>query len=292
MADDQGPGSGPRTVGELLRARREGLRLSGSALAARAGLTQSKVSRIETGHTSANPEDVRRLAEAMRMTPAEVDELVRLAAESRTGAGSDEWQVDHFSEVARKQAEVQQAESAAREIRVFQPSIVPGLLQVSGYAEAVMRPWYEELGDSGEEAAGDLVAAVAGRLQRQRILTASAKSFHFILAEATLSHRLGNPEDMVSQIRRIRELARRDNITIGIIPADVPLTFPLMHSFELLDETYVMIDLYTVAFTAEVVSDLRAYRKIFEVLASSATTDIEPILDKYRDLYLALSARR
>jgi hypothetical protein len=39
-------------------------------------------------------------------------------------------------------------------------------------------------------------------------------------------------------------------------------------------------------------SDLRSYRKIFDVLASSATTDIEPILDKYRDLYLSLSAGR
>lgn len=292
MTDDQEPGSGPRTVGELLRARRESLRLSGSLLAARSGLTQSKVSRIETGHTSANPEDVRRLAEAMRMEPAEVDDLVRMAVESRRGGDADEWRVEHFSEVARKQMEVQQAESTAREIRIFQPSIVPGLLQVSGYAEAVMRPWYEELGDSSEEAAADLIAAVGGRLQRQRILTASNRSFHLILAEATLSHRLGNPEDMVSQIRRIRELARRDNVTIGIIPADVPLTFPLMHGFELLDDTHVLIDLYTVSFTAEVVSDLRAYRRIFDILAASATVDIEPILNKYRDLYLSLSAGR
>ncbi|WP_433791172.1 helix-turn-helix domain-containing protein [Actinoplanes sp. CA-252034] len=292
MSDDQGPSSAPQTVGALLRARRERLRLSGSTLASRAGLTQSKVSRIETGHTAANPEDVRRLAEAMRMTPGEVEELVRLATESRSGADANDWRVDHFSEVARKQVELQQAESAALEIRVFQPSIVPGLLQVSGYAEAVMRPWYEELGDSGPEAEADLIAAVAARLQRQRILTVTSRSFHFILAEATLSHRLGNPEDMLAQIRKIRELAQRDNVTIAIIPADVPLTFPLMHSFELLDDAYVLIDLYTVSFTAEVVSDLRSYRRIFDILASSATTEITPILDRYADLYLGLSARR
>jgi hypothetical protein len=33
-------------------------------------------------------------------------------------------------------------------------------------------------------------------------------------------------------------------------------------------------------------SDLQLYRKTFDVLEAKATADIEPILDRYMDLYL------
>ncbi|MEU8658953.1 Scr1 family TA system antitoxin-like transcriptional regulator [Actinoplanes philippinensis] len=89
-----------------------------------------------------------------------------------------------------------------------------------------------------------------------------------------------DPEDMVSQIRRLREVAARDNVTVAIIPADAALTFPLSHSFELPDDTHVLIDLYTVSLTSEVVSDLQSYRHIFDTLTAAATTDITPFLDK------------
>ncbi|MFC4064825.1 helix-turn-helix domain-containing protein [Actinoplanes subglobosus] len=291
MSEGHGSSSETLSVGSLLRAHREELRLSGSALAARAGLTQSKVSRIETGQSSASPDDVRLLAEAMRLAPARVDELVRLATESRAGHDMDQWRPESSSQLTRKQAELQEAEWAAREIRVFQPSIVPGLVQVSGYAEAVMRPWYDMPGGAGGMKSG-LYGAVAARMQRQQILAAPGKTFHLIMTEATLSNRLGNPEDMVAQIRRIRETAEQDNVTIAIIPADAALIFPLSHSFELLDDTHVLIDLYTVSLTSEVVSDLQSYRHIFDILTAAATTDIKPILDRYADLYLELSARR
>lgn len=289
MTESHGSGLERETVGALLRARRESMRLSGSALAARAGLTQSKVSRIETGQTAASPEDVRQLAEALRMAPDEVRDLVELASGPGSRAGVQQWWPQQSSQLARKQEEIQQAESAAREVRIFQPAVVPGLLQVSGYAEAVIRPWHEQW---SAEAEADLVAAVAARLQRQQVLTSAERSFHFILAEAVLSHPLGHPEDMLAQIRRIREAGRRDNVTIAIIPADAPLTFPLMHGFEVLDDTYAVVDMFTSVLSTEVVSDLRLYRQIFDVLGNSATTDIEPILDKYRDLYLSLSAGR
>lgn len=289
MTKSRGPDPAPDAIGARIRARREDLRLSGSALAARAGLTQSKVSRVETGQTAATPDDVRQLAEALRMAPDEVQDLVDLVSGSRSRAGMPHWQSHPSGQFVRKQDEIQQAESAAREIRIFQPAVVPGLLQVSGYAEAVIRPWHLQWGAESE---ADLVAAVAARLQRQQILTLADRSFHFILAEAVLSHPLGNPEDMLAQIRRIREAGQRTNVTIAVIPADAPLTFPLMHGFELLDDSFAVIDMYAAVISTEVVSDLRLYRQIFDVLASSATTDIDPVLDRYKEIYLALSAGR
>ncbi|HWS32456.1 MAG TPA: helix-turn-helix transcriptional regulator [Actinoplanes sp.] len=293
-----GDGPEPRpeslTVGDQIRARRESLRLTGSALAARAGLTQAKVSRIENNRTAAAPDDVHRLATAMMMTVEEVDALVRLAWEAKSGgrAKAGEPELSHWrpasNTIAQRQADIEQIEATTRQVRVFQPGVIPGLLQVSDYAEAVMRSVYR----LSEHADADLVAAIAGRMARQRVLAMPGKTFHFLLAEAALSSRLGSPETMLSQIRRIRQEAGRENVTISVIPFDAELSFPLVNGFEMLDDRFVMIDLYTMTLTVEVVTDLDNYRKTFDILAESATTEIDPVLDKYQDLYHRLAARR
>ncbi|WP_229069871.1 helix-turn-helix transcriptional regulator [Actinoplanes sp. DH11] len=296
MADeDSGPGASGRDpgrpVGRILRQRRESLRLTGNALASLAGMTQAKVSRIETGRTGAAPEDVRRLAEALRMPPAEIDDLVRRAAGGRTtSVPMTQWRPEE-SGLARRQVEVARAELAAHEIWTFQPAVVPGLMQTSGYAEAVMRPQRRRTGRAAPEVPEvDLLDGVAARLRRQRILKLPDKRFRFLMTEATLSNRLGSPEDMLAQLRRIREIAGQPNVSVGIIPADAALTQAPMNGFELLDDTWVMMDLFNTALSSRVVSDIELHRDVFEGFAEVAVTEIEPILDRYSRLYRDRSA--
>jgi hypothetical protein len=61
---------------------------------------------------------------------------------------------------------------------------------------------------------------------------------------------------------------------------------PPFNGFSLLDDKYVIIDLYNTTVVSRGQADLRLYREAFEALEESATRDIEPILDKYRRLYL------
>ncbi|MBB2942863.1 transcriptional regulator with XRE-family HTH domain [Actinoplanes lutulentus] len=281
------PGNHP--VGRVLRDRREAMRLSGSELAERTGLTQAKVSRIETGRTAVTPEDVRTLAEALRMSASEIEDLVTRDGVRRTDADRmTQWRPGE-SGLARRQADIAKVELACREIWVFQPALVPGLLQTSGYAEAVMRPRKPD--GASETAEADLADAVAGRLRRQRILKIPDKSFRFIMTESTLSNRLGSPEDMVAQVRRIRDIAKRPNVSIGIIPADAALALPPLNGFELLDDKWVMMDLFNTALSSQVVSDVQFYRDVFEEFADVAFTGIGPILDRYARLYLDRSAQ-
>lgn len=44
--------------------------------------------------------------------------------------------------------------------------------------------------------------------------------------------------------------------------------------------------------TGSALAALDNYRKTFDILAESATTEIDPVLDKYQDLYHRLAARR
>lgn len=278
-------------LGAILRAHRVRRGLSGAALATRlgSGISQAKISRIETGHTAPSPEDVRRIAQALRLPADEAEELVSLARRGRPGlARMAEWRHDP-ADIERKQGEIGDAEQAAREIRVFQPTIVPGLLQTSGYAEAIMRTPLRLGGVSGvDESGAALIAAVGGRIQRQQILKLSDKTFAFVMTEWVLANRLVNPEDMLAQIRRIRQFARQKNVTVRIIPADAPLADAPLNGFQLIDDEWLMIDLYNTSLTSQVVADIEAHQQIFQSMTDASVIEIDGILDKYAELYKGL----
>ena len=49
------------------------------------------------------------------------------------------------------------------------------------------------------------------------------------------------------------------------------------------------IDLFNTPIMSRVRSDIRLYRQVFDQLEQLATPDIDPILDRYVDLYLRLT---
>ncbi|MFC7533651.1 helix-turn-helix domain-containing protein [Actinoplanes sp. GCM10030250] len=296
MADTREPGNPrvvARDVGERLRARREESRITANVLAARVAMSQPKISRIETGRTAAAPEDVRRIAEALLVPPAEIEELVALAAAAR---GYAEHAPDlagvSGTNLAKKQYELGGLEREAREIRVFQPALVPGLLQNDGYAEAVLGGVQRLVTSTGDDRSpGAVVNAVAIRIGRQGILTVPEKRFYFLLMESVFSNRLGRPYNQLDQIEKIRRIAAQDNVWLGVVPADAPLDAPPAAGFELLDDEWLLVDLMTTTMTYQSLTDIRVYRQYFDSVAASAITDVDDILNKYADLYHRLSAR-
>jgi Domain of unknown function (DUF5753) len=67
---------------------------------------------------------------------------------------------------------------------VFQPSLVPGLLQTAEYAQLRLSQWAEL------NRAGGVKEAVAARMARQEALYDPTKSFSFVLTEGALRARL------------------------------------------------------------------------------------------------------
>jgi hypothetical protein len=172
------------------------------------------------------------------------------------------------------------------EHRVFQPTIVPGLLQTSGYAEGILRTPLRLAGLAGGDSSdAALLAAVAVRLRRQQILKLPDKRFFFVMTESALSNRLANPEDMLAQLRRMREIARQDNVSIRIIPADASLIAAPVHSYELIDDKLVLIDLYHMQVTSQASIDIEAYHDIFVTMTKASVEEIDEILDRYVQIY-------
>ncbi|HRZ38991.1 MAG TPA: helix-turn-helix transcriptional regulator [Candidatus Paceibacterota bacterium] len=60
------------TVGELLRAAREAAKLNQTELAERAGLTQDRISLIETDASDPKASTIRKLADALGVEPGEL----------------------------------------------------------------------------------------------------------------------------------------------------------------------------------------------------------------------------
>lgn len=271
------------TLGRLRRARG----LSGRQLGDMVGMSQPKVSRLENNVGLPNPDDVARVARALNADDDTVVKLTERAA--RLHNRMTDWRQQPVG-LARRQVDVGRVEEVTRVFRIFQPTVIIGLLQTSDYARSVLTSYQRFTAVEDVEVSPALVArAVSERLKRQVVLSDPDKTFHFVMAETVLSNRIGSPEEMPAQIRRLREVARQENVTLSIVPSDKTWTLPPYHGFELLDQRSVMVDLLNTGLTSHGESDIRLYREVFDAFERQAVSNIDHILDHYQSRYLELS---
>jgi transcriptional regulator with XRE-family HTH domain len=200
-----------------LRRVRDLAGVSGRELARRVGISQSKVSRIESGNALPTAPEVAAWTEAVE---APEDAARRLA--SLTEAAFAESRLHLQDEIA-------DMESQAALIRTFQPSLIPGLLQTAEYARRVFTLFDPPYAKS------DIPAVVSSRLDRQLALYEESRSFEFLITEAALRWRPGPPALLRAQLDRIASLSSLSNVRIGLIPLATEATVSLAHSFVILE---------------------------------------------------------
>jgi len=277
------PGKG---IGPLLARMRKAKGLTGGQLGTLVGLSQSTISRLENGIGFPDPGDVARIAHALDADEQQIRRLVAVA--ERAHDHMLDWRPLARS-LTDNQRTIGQFESEAKCIRIFQPAVIVGLLQTSEYARAVLASFQQILSPDTDAAFDASVgAAVSARVQRQELLADRNREFRIVMTEAVLSNRICPPEDMLGQIRRLREVARQDNVSLAIVPAQGALTIPPLHGFVLLDDTAVTVDLFSTGVTTRGKADARLFRAVFDACEEHATTDIDPILDRYTTHYLEL----
>jgi transcriptional regulator with XRE-family HTH domain len=270
-------------VGVVLARWRRQKKIPGQTLGQAVGMSQAKISRLETGAVSPDPGDVRLLANALGLPPEEVERLVELA-EHTTNQLTD-WRPTHLG-LANRQRDVRQLEASARELRIFQPAVVVGLMQTSEYARALMTSLQTELDDDRIADSTEVVAdAVAARLQRNQILEQPGRSFHFVMAEAVLANQVGRPEEMLTQITRIQDVAQRGNVQVHFVPLGAKWKIAPYHGFVVMDDRCVLVELFNTSLMSRGRRTVRHYRRVFDALEESGTAEIDEILDKYRRIY-------
>jgi transcriptional regulator with XRE-family HTH domain len=246
------PNTPREQLGRKLRDLRRRAGLSGDALAARASLSQSKVSRVERGQSLPNLDEVRSWASATNATRAELSELAALLDQVATTATS--WRILLQLGLAHKQVEIAELEQRTVRIQTFQPTMIPGLLQTADYARRVMEMAYEP---------GDVARAVAVRLERQMVLYDRSKRFDFLLTDGALR--------WVDQAQRdrLQSIATLPNVAIFVTTAP----FPFLHPFviwHLPDERLVTVETYSAELQVRDEADLARYQQVWQRLSQTA----------------------
>ncbi|GAB3956832.1 helix-turn-helix domain-containing protein [Micromonospora vulcania] len=146
-------------------------------------------------------------------------ERARLLALAEEVWRTDRWDEDYGDVVDASFIEYPWLESRAEQVCCFHLTLVPGLLQTSEYAEAVIRNAAEP--GSTEAMINRWVELRMTRqevLRRKRPLTIST-----VVDEAALRRQVGGPAVLRRQLQHLLEAQRLANVKIRVMPFDAAL---------------------------------------------------------------------
>lgn len=225
---------------EVSSTERRRLRSALRQLRGEAGLTQeqvatemdwslSKVIRIETGAVSVSTNDVRGLLNLFNVSDkAEIDRLVGLA---RTARQKPWWYAyrDHFAPAFQSYLDL---EAGASSLKLYQPMIIPGLVQTEAYARAANQATAAE-----PMSPGQLDLEVEVRMRRQRAVLDREESPEIVvlLEQAVLMRNFGDATALEGELHHLYELAQRPRVSIRVLPFTAPVSAGSFGAFIILD---------------------------------------------------------
>jgi len=269
--------------GDGIKTLRKSKGLTGHQLAKEAGISQSKLSKIETGALVPSTDDLQKILPNLGASQSTIKRLIELARALRTEFVS--WRFEHRQGLAAKQIDVGEMEKQAKCIRVFQNAIIPGLLNIPAYARCVL----DFANVSGQS---DVDRAVAARIGRQQILYEPERQFEFLITEGAALSRFCDPQIVIQQLDRLSFLFGLPNIKIGFLPNRVVLPQIPVNSFAIFDSNYRVVETLTGEVATVDQEDIAIYLQTFESLASAAIfgAHADPILDEWKKLLASWSA--
>ncbi|MFJ8001026.1 helix-turn-helix domain-containing protein [Streptomyces sp. NPDC096310] len=219
-------------LAEKLRELRKRAGLTGDRLARRCNMSQSQISKFETGKKTPKLVDVERILRALDAPAELVTEITALARIANT-----EWQDKRSSwrrGMEKRQAELASLESEATELRYFLPAMITGLLATPEYIRASL-----------SHTPGDPSKTVAKKLERQAILYDTAKTFTFLLTEQAVRWAIVPHPALAVQIGRLVSISHLPNIRMGIIPLGTVIPRGPMNTFTVYDDRLATVENFT-----------------------------------------------
>jgi transcriptional regulator with XRE-family HTH domain len=250
-------------LGKRLRELRQAAGLSGRQLAESLSWPPSKVSKLENGRQTPADGDIRGWT---RATGGEGETEALLASLHTLEVQHAEWQRILRTGLRPRQQELIEWDQKTRFLRVFEATVIPGLLQTAEYARSRFAEGIRRLG-----LPNDINDAIAARLQRQEILYRPDKRFHFVLTEAALKFRLCPPEVMLGQLDRLMSLSSLPNVRLGIVDFETQYTTSPWHGFWLYDDKRVLVETFSAALDLRQPQEIKLYGNAFEKLAAAAS---------------------
>jgi transcriptional regulator with XRE-family HTH domain len=233
-----------RRLAGLLSQLRQAAGLSQTDFGSRAGMNQSKVSRLETARQLPTVDDIQAWADAVSADDATRSQLRERfeAALVETTSFADE--LRHGFAVA--QARIGRAERTTSIVRAYS-LIVPGLLQTAEYARRLINMQAE----LHQGLFGDTTEALAAWMDRQQALYRPGGRYEFVVPESALRWRPG-PDGttvLVAQLHHLAAVSKLVSVRFGVIPERAGATPAVPHDFTMYGEPEADADVEVVIYT-------------------------------------------
>jgi len=244
-----------RLFAEQLKAMREHAGVSREDLGKKIGYTGSTIANIETMYRAPTPDQARRLDDAFGLPGifARIEERLHGVP---------------FSAGFRP---FQPYEAEAVALRLFEHSLIPGLLQTEGYARAVLETHPNTTEDEVNE-------RVAARLARQTVLIREDPPppvLWALLDEHVLRRNVGGAKVMQDALSHLADVARRFNVTVQVM-SDVGGHPGLLGAFAIAElsggNSIVYLETAADGQTVEVPETVRQIELRFDALRTDALT--------------------
>jgi transcriptional regulator with XRE-family HTH domain len=249
-----------------LRRLREAARLTCEEVAEQLECSASKISRVETGRVSVSPRDVRDMLEIYGVAAEQRDGLVQLARESRQKG----WWHAYGDTIQPQFATYLGLESAASVIRIYEVTLMPGLLQTEDYARTILTA------SMVSRPRQDIERRVALRMERQRLSRQGPPELWCVLDEAALRRYVGGREVMRVQLEYLLEIASLRNVSLQVVPftagahPGIGQPFNILSFGEDADPDVVFLELHESALWVENVDEVDRYHVYFNHLQATA----------------------
>lgn len=266
MASNVNPTVRRRRLGQELRRLRELKGMTAEEVAERLLVSQSKISRLENGRRSISQRDVRDLCGVYEVADQRiVDSLMQMAKDSRQQGW---WHA--FGDIPY--SVYIGLETDAASLRVYEPQVVPGLLQTRPYAEALIN------GALPESPALDVEKRVGVRLRRQDRISAPEDPLRLwaVVDEAALRRVVGDRQLMREQLEHLVEQSQLPHLTVQVLPFDMGAHPGITGHYAILefpdaaDSSVVYIEGVTSDLYLEKANDVQRYSVMYEHLRAQA----------------------
>ena len=257
-----------RRVGTELRRLREATGVTTAQAAELLSCSPAKISRIENGIVSVRVVDLRLLLDRYGDQDQEHRAyLERLARESNKRG----WWQDYDDTIPPYYADFIGLETDASYIKTWEATIVPGLLQTSEYARAVM------LANPAMISPDKLENFISIRHERQaRLEQGTDVRLDAVIWEAALITTVSSDEVQRGQLDRLLELMDRPNISVQVLPLEAGDKASMSGSFVMFgfgrerSVSTVFVENLTSSQYLERDQELRGYTLVFDALRSAA----------------------
>ncbi len=261
------PSSSARQAQEALGARLREIRrdagLSGRALAAATGQHFTRVSKLEHGVQTPSGQDIRDWCQACGaeeqipdlIATARVVHSAYLEFRRQARAGMKRVLGSHTIPLYERTSL----------FRIYEHNVIPGLFQTAAYCAAMLSFWIGFL-----ETPDDLDAAVAARMERQRVIYQAGKRFAVVLEEQALRTWFGTAEVQAGQLGRLLEAMSVPTVSLAIIPLMTERAAVASAGFWIFGESLVALETPTASIEVTRPQEIELYARMFEHLKATA----------------------